>query len=92
MTITPHDFHHSTSLRFDGVPINLKDKSGIRLGIDLLGRRYATETIHYTNLEADFMCRPQGTAEECLWMAKVFLLYHIPDDCIHNYILQIISL
>jgi len=66
MTITPHDFHHSTSLRFDGVPINLKDKSGIQLGIDLLGRRYATETIHYTDLEADFMCRPQGTAEECL--------------------------
>ena len=28
----------------------------------------------YTDLEADFMHRLQGTAEECLWMARAFLL------------------
>ena len=75
MTITPYDFHHMTGLRFDGVLISLEDESGIRLGIDLLGRRYATETIRYIDLEADFMHHPQGTAEEYLQMARVFLLY-----------------
>ena len=41
----------------------------------MLGSRYATETTRYTDLEVDFMHHPQGTAKECLWMAKVFLLY-----------------
>ena len=54
MTITPLDFYRIISLRFDGVPISLKDKSGFQLGAELLGRRYATKTIHYTNLEVDF--------------------------------------
>ena len=31
--------------------------------------------IHYTDLELDFMHRSQGTAEECIRMARVFLLY-----------------
>ena len=75
MTITPYDFHHMTGLRFDGVLISLEDESGIQLGIDLLGRRYATETIRCIDLEADFMHHPQGTAEEYLQMARVFLLY-----------------
>ena len=48
MTITPHDFLRMTSLWFGGVSISLEDESGIQLGADLLGRRYATETIHYT--------------------------------------------
>ena len=75
MTITLYDFHRMTSLRFDVVPINLKNELGVRLGADLLGRRYATETICYTDLEVDFMHRLRGTVEERLWMAKVFLLY-----------------
>ena len=54
MTITPLDFYRITSLQFDGVPISLKDKSGFQLGAELLGRRYVTKTIHYTNLEVDF--------------------------------------
>uniref|UniRef100_A0A7N2L9M4 Aminotransferase-like plant mobile domain-containing protein n=1 Tax=Quercus lobata TaxID=97700 RepID=A0A7N2L9M4_QUELO len=54
MIITPLNFHCMTSLRFDGAPISLEDKSGVWLGAKLLGRRYATEMIHYTNLEADF--------------------------------------
>ena len=36
---------------------------------------YATEMISYTDLEVDFMDHPQGTAKECLRMARVFLLY-----------------
>ena len=75
ITITPHNFHHMTSLWFDGVPISLEDESGIQLGVDLLGRRYATKMIRYTDLEMDFMHRWQGMAEECLQIAKVFLLY-----------------
>ena len=59
MTITPHDFHYMTGLQFAGVPISLEDELGIRLGANLLGRRYATKTIRYTNLaEVDFMHRP----------------------------------
>ena len=64
-----------TGLWFNGVLISLEDELGIRLGADLLGRRYATKTICYTDLEVDFMHRPQGMAEECIWIAMVFLLY-----------------
>ena len=64
-----------TGLRFDGVPISLENESFVRLGVDLLGRRYATETIHYTDLKADFMHRPQGTAKDCLRIARAFLLF-----------------
>ena len=58
MTITPHDLHCMIGLRFDGVLISLEDKSSTQLGVKLLKRRYATETIHYINLEADFMRHP----------------------------------
>ena len=75
MTITPYNFHRMAGLRFNGVPISLEDELGVRLGADLLGRRYTTETIRYTDLEVDFMHRPQGTAEECLQMARAFLLF-----------------
>ena len=75
MTITPHDFHYMTCLWFKGVPISLEDESGVRLGVNLLGRRYATEIIHYTDLEVDFMHRPQGMVEECLRMARAYLLF-----------------
>ena len=75
MTITPHDFHCMTSLQFDGVLISLEGKSGTRLGLKLLERRYAMETIRYINLKADFMRCPQATAEEYSRMARVILLY-----------------
>ena len=58
MTITSHNFHCMTGLRFDEVLISLEDESGIRLGVDLLGRRYATKMIHYTDLKADFIHYP----------------------------------
>jgi len=58
MTITPHDFYYMTTLWFDGVPISLKDESGTQLGAELLGRRYTIETIHYIDLEVDFMHLP----------------------------------
>ena len=75
MTITPYDSHHMIGLRFDGVPVSLEDESGVRLGMDLLGRWYATEMICYTDLEAGFMHRPQEIVEECLRMARASLLF-----------------
>ena len=58
MTITLYNFHRMTGLQFDVVPINLENELGVRLGADLLGRRYATETICYTDLKVDFMDHP----------------------------------
>ena len=58
MTIGPRDFHCMSSLRFDGVLISLEDKLVFWLGANLLGKRYATETIRYNDLEADFMHYP----------------------------------
>ncbi|KAL0004891.1 hypothetical protein SO802_012452 [Lithocarpus litseifolius] len=58
MAKTPQTFHYMTSLWFGGVQISLEDELGVRLDADLLGRRYATETIRYTDLEANFMHRP----------------------------------
>ena len=58
MNITPYDFHCMTGLRFNGVSISLEDESGIQLGVNLLGWRYAIETIRYTDLEVDFMHYP----------------------------------
>ena len=75
MTITCYDFHHMIGLRVDGVLISVEDELGVWSGAELLGRRYATKTICYTDLEVDFMHRPQGTAEECLQMARAFLLF-----------------
>jgi len=56
MSITPHDFHYMTDLWFDRVSVSLKGESSTRLGLELLGRRYAMEIIHYTNHKANFMC------------------------------------
>ena len=58
----------------DGVSISLEDKLRTQLGVELLRRWYTIKTIRYTDLEAGFMHRPQGIAEECIQMAKVFLL------------------
>ena len=72
MAIIPHDFHRMTGLWFDGAFINLEGELGIQLGLELLGRRYATKTICYTNLEADFMRCPQGTTNECdMWIRSI---------------------
>ncbi|KAK9991386.1 hypothetical protein SO802_026371 [Lithocarpus litseifolius] len=81
-----------TGLQFDGVLIGLENEPVIRLRIDLLGRRYATETIRYTDLETNFMHRPQETAEECLRMAKVRVMHRILVNRIHAHILQTVTL
>lgn len=54
MIVTPHDFHYMTSLRCDGVLINLEGESGTQLGIDFLRRRYTTNTIRYFNIKMDY--------------------------------------
>ena len=67
-------FHRMIGLRFNGASISLEGKSSTQLGLELLGRRYATETIRYADLEADLTSRPQVMAEECARMAKVLYL------------------
>ena len=64
MTVTPHDFHQKTSLRSNGVIINLKSESGIQLGIDLLGCRYSSEHILYFDLERDYKPFSQATPND----------------------------
>ena len=75
MTATPCDFHRMTCLRCDGTIINLEGKSSTRLVIDLLGRRYFTDTILYFDIEVDCWPFPQETTEDCAQMARAFLLY-----------------
>ena len=73
--VTPNDFHRKIGLRFDGPLINLEGELGIHLGIDLLGRRYSSESIRYFNLEVDYRPYSQATPNDCAQMAKAFLLY-----------------
>ena len=54
MTVTPHDFHCMTGLRYDDATKNLKGELGTRLVINLLGRRYSTNMICYFDIEADY--------------------------------------
>ena len=56
--MTPHDFHRMTSLRCDGTIINLEGKSGVQLGIELLGWKYMMNTIHYFDIEIDYKPPP----------------------------------
>lgn len=72
--MTTHDFHHMTGLRCDSALINLEGESGTLLAIDLLKRRYSTNTIRYFNIEADYRPFPQEIAEDYAWMARAFLL------------------
>ena len=44
ITVTPHNFHQMTDLRSHKPTINLEGKSGIQLGIDLLGRAILVST------------------------------------------------
>ena len=74
MTVTPHDFHHMIGLRCDRALINLEGKSGTQLGIDLLGRRYNTNTIHFLTLR--WITSPYtGDGRRLRPMAKAFSLY-----------------
>ena len=41
-------------LRCDSATISLEGESGIRLVIDLLRRRYSTDTICYFDIKADY--------------------------------------
>ena len=58
MTVTPHDFHRMTSLSCNGTVINLRGTSDIQPGIELLRRRYSTDTICYYDIEMDYRPLP----------------------------------
>ena len=58
MMVTPYDFHRMTGFSFEGAIINLDGVSSIQLGLDMLGRKYPTETICYFDLVSDFMLLP----------------------------------
>ena len=75
MMVTPDNFYRMTSLNFEGAIINLDDVSGVQLGIDILGRKYSIETIRYFDLVSDYMLLSQRTTNECIWMARAFLLH-----------------
>ena len=72
--MTPYDFFRMTDLSFEGAIISLDDVLSMQLGIDMLGRKYFTETIHYFDLVLDYMFLLQRTTEECVHMARAFLL------------------
>ena len=75
ITVTPYDFYCMISLSFEGAIISLDGTSGVQLSIDMLGRKYCTETIRYFDLVSDYMFLPQRTIEECICMARAFLLH-----------------
>ena len=75
MTVTPYDFYCMTSLSFEGAIISLDCELSFQLGLDMLGRKYPTETICYFDLVLDYMFLPQRTIEECVHMARAFLLH-----------------
>ena len=75
MMVTPYDFYRMTSLSFEGAIISLDGVSGIQLGLYMLGRKYSTETIRYFNLVSNYMFLRHKTTEECVRMARAFLLY-----------------
>ena len=47
----------------------------IQLGLDMLGGKYPTKTIHNFDLVLDYMLLPRRTTKERIWMAKAFLLH-----------------
>ena len=77
MTMTHYDFHCMTGFSFEGAIINLDSVLGIQLGLDMLGRKYPTETICYFDLVSDYMLLLQRTIEEHVRMAGAFLLHLI---------------
>lgn len=73
MTMTPYDFYRMTNFSFEGAIISLDGMSGVKLGIDILGRKYSIETIRYFDLVSDYMFLPQRTTKECvLWLGLSF--------------------
>ena len=84
MLVTPYDFFRMTNLSFERAIISLDDVSGVQLGIDMLGRKYFIETIHYFDLVLDYMFLPQRITEECVRMAKAFLLHLMGDYLFAN--------
>ena len=75
MIVTPYNFYHMNDLSFEGAIINLDGMSSIQLGLDMLGRKYFTKTIHYFDLVSDYRLLPQRTMEERVHMARAFLLH-----------------
>ena len=75
MTVTSYDFYRIIGLSFKGAIISFDDISSIQLGLDMLGRKYSTETIHYFDLVSDYMLLLQRTTEERVQMARAFLLH-----------------
>mgnify|MGYP000854005928 CR=1 FL=1 len=55
MMVTPYNFYRMTGLSFEGAIISLDCVSSIQLGLDMLGRKYSIETIHYFDLVSDYM-------------------------------------
>ena len=47
----------------------------MQLGIELLRRRYSTNTIHYYDIETDYRPLTQVTYDEGALMARAFFLY-----------------
>ena len=58
MTVAPFDFFRMNGLSFEGVIISLDGVSSVQLGINMLGRKYSTKTIHYLDLVLDYMFLP----------------------------------
>ena len=73
ITVTPYDFYCMIGLSFEGVIFSL----GVQLGIDMLGGggKYSIETICYFDLVSNYMFLPRSTTEECVHMARAFLLH-----------------
>lgn len=64
MIVTPHDFHQMIDLRCDGPFIDLEGESSTQLSIDLLGRKYLSESICYFDLEANYRPYSQATPDD----------------------------
>ena len=58
MTVTPYDFYCMIGLSFKGAIFSLDGMPGVQLSIDILGRKYSTETILYFDLVSDYMFLP----------------------------------
>ena len=75
MTVTPHDFHWVTGLRCDRAIISLEDELGVQLGIELLGRRYMMDRIHYFDIESYYKPLPWVMPRDYAWMVRAFQFY-----------------
>ena len=53
-----YNFYRMISLISEGAIISLDGVLGVQLGINMLRRKYSTETIHYIDLVSDYMSLP----------------------------------